>query len=107
MTNANDAVIREALVEIEYWHADMLSDDHPRGSGWKRVHGNLSAALTQPVEAQWLPIDSAPLDGTRVLTRCPQNTRFTMNLGIARFELGHVPTHCPTILAPPQPENPA
>lgn len=45
---------KEAIVEIEYWHEDMLSPEeraHPRGSGWARVHDSLSAALAAAREA--------------------------------------------------------
>ena len=59
--------IREALQEIEYWHADMLTDSHPRGSGWKRVHDKLAAALqSRPAPAarvdfhwKWCPMCGA------------------------------------------------
>ena len=41
---------KEALEEIIYWHADMLTEEernHPRGSGWARVHDNLTGALKE------------------------------------------------------------
>lgn len=41
-------VILEAIKEIEYWHADMLTEEernHPRGNGWARVYDNLKVAL--------------------------------------------------------------
>ena len=39
---------KEALGEIVYWHKDMLSEherNHPRGSGWARVHDRLVAVI--------------------------------------------------------------
>jgi hypothetical protein len=39
--------IEETMQEIEYWHADMLTEherNHPRGSGWARVYDKLQAA---------------------------------------------------------------
>jgi hypothetical protein len=41
------AVIEETMAEIEYDHADMLTEherNHPRGSGWARVYDKLTAA---------------------------------------------------------------
>ena len=41
------AAIEETMAEIEYGHADMLTEHertHPRGSGWARVYDKLSAA---------------------------------------------------------------
>jgi hypothetical protein len=41
------AAIEETITEIEYWHADMLTEherEHPRGSGWARVYDKLAAA---------------------------------------------------------------
>lgn len=39
--------IEETMAEIEYWHADLLTEhgrNHPRGSGWARVYDKLAAA---------------------------------------------------------------
>ncbi|HJT77875.1 MAG TPA: hypothetical protein VJ739_11800 [Gemmataceae bacterium] len=44
------AALREAQEEIEYWHADMLTEEeanHPRGSGWRRVRDRIAAALAK------------------------------------------------------------
>jgi hypothetical protein len=41
------AAIEETMAEIEYWHADMLTEherNRPRGSGWARAYDKLSAA---------------------------------------------------------------
>jgi hypothetical protein len=41
------SVLRAHFQEIEYWHADMLTEhkrNHPRGSGWARVYDKLQAA---------------------------------------------------------------
>jgi hypothetical protein len=42
------AALEEAIAEIEYCHADMLSEEerlHSRGSGWARVYDNATAAI--------------------------------------------------------------
>ena len=42
--------LEEAKSEIEYAHADMLTVEernHPRGSGWARVHDKIVAALSR------------------------------------------------------------
>ena len=42
------AACEESASEIEYAHADMLTEDersHPRGSGWARVYDRLQAAI--------------------------------------------------------------
>jgi hypothetical protein len=42
------AALQEAVAEIEYWHADMLSDEerrHSRGSGWAQIHESATAAI--------------------------------------------------------------
>ena len=42
------SVILETIKEIEYWHADMLTEkerNHPRSNGWSRVYDNLKMAL--------------------------------------------------------------
>lgn len=42
--------LEEALREIAYWHGDMLSEEernHPRGSGWARVHDKGRAAIAK------------------------------------------------------------
>jgi hypothetical protein len=44
------AALEEAVAEIEYWHADLLSQDerrHPRGSGWARVYAKAKAAIAE------------------------------------------------------------
>lgn len=44
-----DALV-EALAEIEYQHADMLTPEeraHPRGSGWARVYDKARAAIAE------------------------------------------------------------
>jgi hypothetical protein len=49
------AALREAREEIEYWHADMLTEEerhHPRGSGWARVYDKISAALARATGAE-------------------------------------------------------
>jgi hypothetical protein len=48
------AALREAQEEIEYWHADMLTEEeanHPRGSGWRRVRDKITAALARAAAA--------------------------------------------------------
>jgi len=44
------AALKEAIAEIEYAHADMLTAEereHPRGSGWARVYDKAKAAIAQ------------------------------------------------------------
>jgi hypothetical protein len=48
------AALQEAVAEIEYWHADLLTEDerrHSRGSGWARVHEKAKAAIAEATVA--------------------------------------------------------
>ena len=48
------AALQEAREEIEYWHADMLTEEerrHPRGSGWARVYDKVCAVIAKATAA--------------------------------------------------------
>lgn len=68
---SDEQIFARALWEVQREHEDRcdieLEDVHPDDHLWALVKAACAALATQPVAPGWMPIESAPMDGTSVL----------------------------------------